>query len=182
MTDRKPIFVITGAPASGKSSVAKAVLAYFEFGVHLPVDDIREFVVSGISHPVAWTEETTRQFRLAENGACYMAALYNDADFAVAIDHCEAPSVLNDMIDSHLADREVVKVVLQPTLEENLMRNFSRSGKTFEFDSLVETIKRLNPMFRSDSQDFQGWHRLDTTEWTVAQTAAKIIDLLDRES
>ena len=178
MTPIEPIFIIAGAPASGKSSVAKALLSYFEFGVHIPVDDLREFVISGIAHPVGWTEETTRQFRLAEQAACNMATTYNDADFAVAIDHCEAPSVLNEMVDRHLAGRRIVKVILQPSLDENLMRNFSRSGKDFESNVLIDTIRRLNPLFRSDSPDFQGWHRLDSTEWSIAQTAAEIMELV----
>lgn len=178
MSEAQPIFLITGAPAAGKSSVAKALLTYFEFGSHIPVDEIREFVVSGIAHPLIWTEETARQFRLAEHAACEMAKIYNDADFVVAIDHCEAPSVLNEMVKCHLAKRKVIKVVLQPSLDENLLRNFERSGKNFESTVLVDTIRRLNPMFRSDSQDFDEWCRLDTTEWTVAQTAARIIDLI----
>jgi len=178
VTPIEPIFIIAGAPASGKSSVARALLTYFEFGVHIPVDDIREFVTSGIAHPVGWTEETTRQFRLAEQAACNMAAIYNDAEFAVVIDHCEAPKVLDEMVHRHLAGRRIVKVILQPSLDENLMRNFSRSGKDFESNVLIDTIKRLNPMFRSDTPDFNGWHTLDTTEWSIAQTAAAIMELV----
>lgn len=182
MTDQHPIILITGAPASGKSSVAKAILTYFEFGIHIPVDTIREFVVSGIAHPVAWSDETARQFRLAEQATCQMADIYSGADFAVVIDHCEAPGVLNDMVENRLADWDVLKVVLQPSLEENLMRNYSRSNKDFESSVLVESIKRLNPMFRSNSDDFNDWHRLDNSEWTVAQTAARVIKLLERQA
>ena len=171
-----PIVILAGAPASGKSTVAKAVLQYFEFGIHIPVDHIREYVVSGVAHPIGWTAETTRQFRLAERAACEMAKIYSDADFVVVIDHCEAPSVLNDMVDVHLAGRHVEKFVLQPSLDENLLRNFNRTSKEFDSTVLVDTIRRLNPMFRSASTDFEGWTRLDSTEWTVAQTASNIIE------
>lgn len=38
----------------------------FERGFHVPIDDLREWVVSGCAHPIGWTDETTRQFLLAE--------------------------------------------------------------------------------------------------------------------
>jgi predicted ATPase len=83
-----PIYFLTGAPGAGKSTLAVALLRHFEFGIHIPVDDLREWVVSGISHPLPWTDETSRQFILAENAACDLAIRYQDAGFAVVIDHC----------------------------------------------------------------------------------------------
>ena len=51
-----PIFLISGTPASGKSSVSLALMRRFARGVHLAVDDLREMVISGIAHPVPeWT-------------------------------------------------------------------------------------------------------------------------------
>ena len=84
---RLPLFLITGAPGAGKSVTAAALMRRFPFGLHIPVDELREWVVSGISQPVPeFTEETGRQFRLARTAAAQVAALYADAGFAVAID------------------------------------------------------------------------------------------------
>src|SRR5436309_1207155 len=82
VTPPPPIFLISGPPGAGKTSVAKALLQHFEFGLHIPVDDLREWVVSGIAHPVPlWTEETTHQFRLARQAAAQTARLYAQAGF-----------------------------------------------------------------------------------------------------
>ena len=82
-----PPFLISGTPGSGKTTAARSLMQRFPFGLHLPVDELREWVVSGISQPVPeFTEETGRQFRLARGAVAQVAALYADAGFAVAID------------------------------------------------------------------------------------------------
>ena len=170
-----PIFIITGPPAAGKSTIAKAILQRFDKGLHIPVDDLREWVVSGIAHPVGWTEETTRQFRLAEDGACQVAKNYHDAGFAIAIDHCAGPNSLNDMIERWLHGLTVHRLVLAPTLEANQHRNRTRQGKNFDAGILETTIERLNPMFRSEHPDLQGWVRIDNTNQTIEETVGSIL-------
>ena len=64
------LFMITGTPGAGKSTVATALMQRFPFGIHVPVDDIRDWVVSGIAYPGRdRSEETTRQMHLARQGA-----------------------------------------------------------------------------------------------------------------
>ena len=67
---RLPLFVITGTPGAGKSATAAVLMRRFPFGLHIPVDDLREWVVAGIAQPVPeFTEESGRQFRLARGAA-----------------------------------------------------------------------------------------------------------------
>src|SRR5689334_5075047 len=115
---KPPIYLITGTPGAGKTSVAAALVRRFPLGVHIPVDDLRELVVSGRANPIPrWTNETTRQFRLARQAAAQVADLYASAGFAVAIDDVILPAEAEALIATPLASHTMHKVLLRPDLE-----------------------------------------------------------------
>jgi hypothetical protein len=94
-----PIFVITGTPAVGKSTAAIALLRRFPFGLHIPIDDLREWVVAGVVEPVPqWTPEAARQFLLARQSAADVARRYAQAGFAVAIDDVLLPDEADEAV------------------------------------------------------------------------------------
>ena len=69
-----PVFLLTGPPAAGKTETAEALTLRFSRAVHIPVDDMLGWVVSGIAGPVpTWTGETSRQFARADRAAGKMA-------------------------------------------------------------------------------------------------------------
>ena len=136
----------------------------YEFGLHVPVDDLREWVVSGIAHPIGWSDETSRQFSLAEDAACDLAIRYQDAGFAVAIDHCQGPPTLDQLIQNRLSGRQVIKMAVTSTLEKNHCRNRERTNKTFNHEILTPTIDTLNPLYRSEPLHEQGWIVFDNTD------------------
>ncbi len=167
-----PIFVISGVPGAGKTSVCKALLRRFAFGLHLPVDDLREFVVSGMAHPVPqWTAETGRQFGLARVAAGKVAVLYHRAGFAVAID---------DVLGS--ADAEAFglpkphKVLLCPDLEVVLKRNAGRTNKAFDTAFLETTIRHLYASQDKQAYLEAGWRVLDTSALDPEETATAILE------
>jgi chloramphenicol 3-O-phosphotransferase len=140
-----PIFIITGTPGSGKSSVAAALMRRFEFGLHIPVDNLRELVVSGIAHPVPeWTDETSRQFMLARRAAAGMARLYAEAGFAVAIDDVIFPAEARDLLSGTLDGLAIHQVLLYPSLDVALERSTTRTNKDFDAAVLDTTIRELH--------------------------------------
>lgn len=162
------ILFISGPPGAGKTSLCLALLAKFDLGLHLPVDDLRTWVVSGLADAVPWTDETERQFRVAERAACAVARTYADAGFMVAIDHCRNPQRLDELIQGELKGYDVRKVLLLPDLETNLQRNATRTNKSFDPAVLEETIRFTNAAYREGIPE--GWQVVDNSDLSVAQT------------
>ena len=165
------LFWISGPPAAGKTTLCGALLARFERGLHLPVDDLRGWVVQGMADSVPWTDETERQFRLAETAACEVARRYHEAGFGVAIDGCRNPARL----DTVFAETGIapVRVLLMPDLETNLRRSHTRQNKTFNPRMLDETILYTNARYREDVGE--GWLVVDNAGLTIEATVETIL-------
>lgn len=171
----QPIFLLSGTPGSGKTSVAQALLQRFPLGLHLPVDDFREFVVSGRASVFDWTEETTQQFALARGAAVGVARIYSEAGFAVAIDDVVFPAEAQLFIEPFQA--KVYKILLIPQLDTVLKRNAERTNKFFDTAVLAGTIRKLHKMFSEQERDFRaaGWLVLDSSEETLTETVTRIL-------
>lgn len=172
-----PIVVLTGQLAAGKSTLARAVARRYERGVHIDIDGVRELVVSGLASPLEWTEETTRQFRLAIEGSLALGRIYQRAGFAVVLDGAVDPTdVEAAAIALDLSDR-VVGIVLHPPLQVALERNRARTHKGFDTSLLEPVIQLLDEDLRSQAAP-SGWHVLDNGRESVETTVDRILALL----
>lgn len=172
-----PIFLVVGPPAVGKSTTSRALAARFPQSLHIPMDDLRNMVVSGIALPGAvWSAELVQQVSLARATAAYMAIAYQAAGFVV---------VLDDFWDyDHLSDYQALfshpdlrRVVLYPGQAQAHQRNLQRSGESPGRDYIDEGIRlvyqQLNAVVPQLEQE--GWLIMDTTALSVEETVTAIL-------
>ena len=172
------IYFVSGPPASGKTTLALHLVSLVQRGVHIPVDDLRLWVKSGLADSVPWTEETERQFQIAEVAACAVARTYSAEGFEVVVDHCRNPRRLDQLIAQELRGLDVCRILLLPDLEVNLLRNAGRTDKSFDPSALEETIRWTNARYRDDVPPH--WMILDNSLLTPEQTGRLV--LLHRNS
>lgn len=176
------IFLLVGAPAVGKSTTAHALAAHFQKSIHIPVDDIRDMVVSGLLLPgPKWSEGLVEQVALARASVTQMARNYSMAGFAVVIDDFwDANSQLREY-DHLLPEANFHKVLLLPSQQAAEERNLKRSGDGNPY--IAEGIRMVYEQLRNDfpNGERSGWMVVDTTDKTVEATVVHILTLMDME-
>jgi len=166
------IWLISGTPGAGKTSVARALCGRFPRAMHIPVDDLRGLVVSGRAQPLGlWTAETERQFRLSWETAGRIAARYADEGFVIAIDDVVPPRAVA-CYEQSVGDHVLRKVLLAPSLEVALQRNSSERGKLFDTAVLVPTIRDLHATLAPDRSL---WLVIDSSNMSVTETVDAIL-------
>jgi predicted kinase len=174
--EKSQIILITGAPASGKTTIAQAVAAQLSKSIHIQVDQLREMVVSGLALPGGddgWPEDASHQFRLARTSALQMAQTYAEGGFTVIIDDvCVPEHFAADY--AALADIPAsLRVLLKPAPETILARLEKRNGP---FDQILagHVLWIYGCM---DAIPESEWVVLDSSNWTVEETIEQVKQL-----
>lgn len=170
------IFVITGQLSAGKSTVARALLDRYPLGYHIDVDGIREMVTSGLASPLAWTDETDRQFGLAIRASAAIARVYSHAGFAVAIEGGLDPAQVEMALEEHDLRDRMVGIVLHPRLDVALDRNRVRQSKSFDTSILEGVMRQIDGDLARDAAR-PGWHQLDNSHEPVDATVDRIVSI-----
>jgi dephospho-CoA kinase len=157
--------LLTGPPAVGKSTVARALAERQPAAAVVEVDDLRQLVVTGAAR--AWEAgEGARQTRLAALHACHLMSSFAEAGFAVVA----TDVVLWDtgsVYRSHPARPLIVHVHV--SLEEALRRAATRRVHLTD-----EEFRHLHESERgAGSADAQ----VDSTPLSLAQLTDTVADL-----
>lgn len=164
------IYLISGVPGSGKSTIANELVKKVERGYLIETDLIRDFVKTGYASPARWTIETTKQFELATYNTCVLAKNAEKYGFTVVID--DAVSIEQEKI--YLAELpQAVRIWLDPSLEVITSRNKSR-GK-FVDEDLIKRVYENKSLNKINSAD--NWNIIDTSNLNVDETLERISSL-----
>lgn len=173
----QPLFLLIGPPAVGKSTTSKALAAKFGKSIHIPVDDIRDMVVSGLVLPgLEWNQDLVQQITLARESVIQMALNYQRAGFVVVIDDFLDPNQLQEY-RTLLRTPRIHRFVLYPNQDTAHARNFQRAGDSPWRDGIDVAIRfvyqQLNLLIEPLRHD--GWIVLNTSEMNVEETVLEIL-------
>jgi hypothetical protein len=174
-----PVFLVVGPPAVGKTTTSRALAGRFTRSVHVPVDDLRHMVVSGLALPaIEWADEVVRQIALARRVAIRMAEDYAASGFAVVLDDFPDPFLLAEYAALGARPR-THRILLLPPQEVALRRNRGRSGDGPEGDYIDGALPVAYAIVEPhvDRLRAEGWVVLDTSDLGVEETADAILRL-----
>src|SRR5262252_2398114 len=90
------VIILTGAPASGKSTVAERLASCLDRAAHIQVDFFRKMVKGGYASPHHWNDEVDRQYRIARTSAAQTARNLAVAGFLPILDDIVPPAWVDE--------------------------------------------------------------------------------------
>ena len=130
MDDGSRIFLVTGIPGAGKTTVSRLLAERFERGVHVEADALHGLIVRGALWPNEEPQdEALRQLELRATNAAALAANFSDHGFTVVIDDIIVGRKRLDIYERELAPRSFSLVVLAPPLDVALARDKRRGAR-----------------------------------------------------
>ncbi|MDQ3880207.1 MAG: AAA family ATPase, partial [Chloroflexota bacterium] len=165
----RAVYLVTGPPAAGKTTVARLLAARFARGAHVEGDYFRRAVVTGREEmtPDA-SPAALRQLRLRYRIAASAADAYAAAGFTVALDDVVAGPLLRTMVRS-IATRPLHVVVLLPSQATLAARATARGASGYTHF----TVGQLHELFSSGTPAIGLW--LDNGTQSPDETVDEIL-------
>ena len=166
------IFLVSGIPGAGKTTVSGLLARRFERGVHVDSDMLQDLIVSGgrwdAEEPA---DEAQRQRRLRGRHACMLADSFFEAGFTPVIDCVVIGSRLGEF-RSQLRSRPLLFVLLTPRLDIVRQRDNERPGK-----HVFDTWRHLDQRMRDETPREGLW--LDSSDMSAEETVDEILSRTD---
>jgi cytidylate kinase len=171
LIDEHVVVLITGVPASGKSTVSAALARRFERGVHVRGDAFRRMVVAGREEMTANpSDEAWRQLRLRYRLGASTADAYFDDGFSVVVQDVVVGAVLEEYVHS-IRSRPLVVAVLAPSVDAIARREAARDKTAYRDE--MDGIAAMDRSLREDTPRIGLW--LDTSDLGVDETVDAIV-------
>ena len=173
------IVLLTGPAAAGKSTLARALAERREQAVVIPVDDLREWVVSGMADAGGEDlDKVRRQFAIAHKHAALLAIDHAEGGFDVFIDASIPPPAIPRDLLPHLQGWSLTIVAITPTPEATAERNSDRTTKRPEIqEMLAGWIPKVCVTWRTHAFPAD-WIVLDTSALSVEESVAALEERL----
>ena len=167
---KKKIILITGIPASGKSTVAQQLAQEIPNSVHLRGDLFRRMIVNGrIDMGPKPSGAAFEQLHLRYRIAAAAAREYLNAGFSVIYQDVILGEQLNEVI-GYYHQYPLHIVVLCPSQEAVARREADRTKRGYGFFSVDE----LDRVLHTETPRLGLW--LDTTDLGVDETVSRILE------
>lgn len=171
LSDLRPVVVLTGISASGKTTIGEMLAGRFDRGVHLRGDVFRTMITTGRAEmSVPLSEEARAQLKLRYRLSALCADVHHEAGFSVVVQDVIFGTGLAEYL-SLLRSRPLVPVVLAPAAEVVVAREAARPKKAY--GEPEAEIQAFDAVLRTETPRIGLW--VDNCDQTPAQTVDYIL-------